>query len=133
MFSDVWFFDSIDQEWRSFTKSKPYGGSLVHVSHAMGIWVNVTVDSNLTVAGLVPNTTEMTLLSGWNLVGFPSFNVTYTIGDLKVRTGATRVEGFSMSNPPYFLSEPADGVIMLPGHGYWVWVETDTKWTVGNP
>ena len=95
----------------------------------MGLWVNVTGDCNLTVAGVVPVNTIIQLSRGWNLVGFPSFNATYTVSDLKAEVGATRVEGYD-SLPPNYLRVLPDAEVPQAGHGYWVRVDTDTVWTV---
>lgn len=131
-FDKVWFYDSLGQEWRTLTKSKPYLGDFRYLDHTMGFWVDVTEDSNLTVAGIVPSETAIQLHAGWNLVGFPSFNSTYTIADLKTETGATRVEGFDASSSPYFLKLLTDVEALQAGFGYWVRVESETAWTVDS-
>jgi parallel beta-helix repeat protein len=128
----AWSYDSSVQKWKSHTLFKPYKGDLEEVNVSMGIWVNVTEQSNLTVAGIVPSSTSIYLHAGWNLVAFPSFNLTYLVGDLKAETGATRVEGFDPSAPPYFLRALADGDILRTGFGYWLSVVSETSWTIGN-
>lgn len=130
-FDKAWMYDSFGQEWKSYVKHKPYFGDLEQLNHTVGFWINVTGSSNLTVAGAVPLVTTIHLKAGWNLVGFPSFNSTYTVGDLKTETGATRVEGFDLLSPPYFLGVLMDVDILEAGHGYWVWVESGTDWAVG--
>lgn len=128
----AWAYDSIRQEWASYVKSKLYLGDLSGVNHTMGFWVNVAEESNLTVAGIVPAQTLVRLRAGWNLIGFPSLNSTYAVGDLKAETGAMRAEGFDASTSPYFLKFLADGEILQAGYGYWVWVDGDSTWTVEN-
>ena len=128
----AWTYDSASEEWLTYVKSKPYLGGLESVDQSMAIWVNVFVDSNLTVAGIVPVQTEIQLRAGWNLVGFPSFSTTYTVADLKADTGATRVEGYDPASPPYFLREMLDSDILLAGEGYWVFVPANVFWTVQN-
>ena len=128
----AWTYDSSAQKWKSHMMFKPYKGELEEVNTSMGIWVNVMEQSNLTVAGIVPSSTSIYLHAGWNLVAFPSFNLTYLVGDLKAETGATRVEGFDSSTPPYFLRALADGVILRTGFGYWVSVVSETSWTIDN-
>ncbi|MCK4443816.1 MAG: right-handed parallel beta-helix repeat-containing protein, partial [Thermoplasmata archaeon] len=118
-YDNAWSYDPINQEWKSFMKSKPYGGTLQYVNHTIGIWVNVTQDSNLTVAGVVPTSSTISLHAGWNLVGFPSFGTNYTIADLKVAVAVERIEGFDGSAPPYFLRVMADGDFLQTGFGYW--------------
>jgi len=93
------------------------------------LWVNVTEDSNLTVAGMAPAQTMIQLQEGWNLVSFPSFNTSYTVADLKAETGATSVEGYHLA-PPHYLRVLGDAEVFQTGYGYWVKVEADTIWTV---
>jgi len=128
-FDKAWFYDSSSQEWKWYMKSKTYRRGLWSVNHTMGLWVNVTKDSNLTVAGVVPAQTMLHLYEGWNLVSFPSFNSSYTVADLKVETGATRVEEYDPV-PPYHLRGLGDADVRQAGWGYWVRVVTDTDWIV---
>jgi parallel beta-helix repeat protein len=130
-FDKLWFYNSFEQEWKTLIKSKPYLGDLTHLNHTMGFWVNVTEESNLTVAGLVPSQIWIPLRVGWNLVGFPSFLENYTIEDMIVLTGAIeRVEGFDASASPYFLKLLQDSDVLQVGQGYWVRVAWDTFWII---
>lgn len=123
-FDKAWSYDPIGQEWNSYVKSKPFIGNLVDVYHTIAFWTSVTEDfDNLTVTGLVPLSTTIQLYAGWNLIAFPSFNTTYTVGDLKMETGATRVEGYD-SLAPYHLRILGDMEVLQAGYGYWVWVDT---------
>ena len=128
-YDKAWSYDSFSKEWKWYMKNKEYRRGLWMMNHTMGIWVNVTRDSNLTVAGVVPAHTTIHLYHGWNLVSFPSLKTTYTVAELKIETGATRVEG---CNPltPYHLRVLGDAEVLLAGLGYWVKVEADTVWTV---
>lgn len=128
----AWGYDSSVRGWKWHMRFKPYPGELEKLTFTLGFWMNVTEDSNLTVAGTVPLRTSIQLKAGWNLVGFPSFNITYTVGDLKVETGATRVEGFDASSSPYFLREMQDSDPLLAGEGYWLFVPSDITWAVSN-
>jgi len=128
-YDKAWNCDSLSQEWKWFMKFKGYRRGLWNIDHTMGLWVNVTRDSNLTVAGIVPTSTYIHLAAGWNLVGFPSFNSSYTNSDLKADTGAVRVEGYD-SMPPFYLRVLGDGEVLQAGWAYWVRVEADTVWSV---
>ncbi len=128
-YDKAWYYDSSPQEWKWYMKSKGYRRGLWNWNHTMGIWVNVTQDSNLTVAGVVPAQTTVHLYEGWNLVSFPSFSTTYVVADLKAETGATRVEGYDPS-PPNFLRVLGDAEVLQVGYGCWVRVEADTVWTI---
>lgn len=129
---EAWTYDSNTSIWDSHMKSKPYQGVLKSVSRIEGIWLNVTEDSNLTVAGLVLFETAIQLRSGWNLVGFPSFGPNLSVGDLKNVTGATHVEGFATSTPPYFLRRLPDSETLEAGNGYWIHLENEVTWTIRN-
>ncbi|TET90651.1 MAG: hypothetical protein E3J35_06125 [Methanomassiliicoccales archaeon] len=131
-FDKAWSFDSLNQEWNSFIRLKPYVQSLQYVNHTMGLWINVIKESNLTVAGIVPISTNIQLHSGWNLIGIPSFDVNYTVGDLKSTIPLERAEGFDPVAPPYFLRKLQDSDILLAGQGYWIQVPQDTIWTLTN-
>ena len=128
----AWTYDSSAQKWKSHMMFKPYKGELNEVNVTMGIWVNVMEQSNLTIAGVVPSITSIYLHAGWNLVGFPSFNGTFAVSDLKATVGVERVEGFEPMTPPYFLRALTDGEILQTGFGYWIRTLTDGLWTVIN-
>jgi parallel beta-helix repeat protein len=127
-FDRTWTYDSTDQDWKSYVKSKPYFGEFRYVDHTVGFWINVTGDSNLTVAGVVPETTQISLKSGWNLVSFPSFQQGYQVADLKADVSADRVERFYPFWPPYYLRALEDFETLMPGYGYWVHIPQDTIW-----
>ena len=127
-YDKAWFYDSSSQEWKWHMTFKAYRRGLWSMNHTMGLWVNVTEDSNLTVAGIVPAQTVIHLYKGWNPVSFPSFNSLYAVYDLKM-IGAVRVEGHSPS-PPYHLRILGDGEALQAGYGYWVMVEADADWII---
>lgn len=125
-------YDASSGHWMSYMRGKPYLGDLRSIDHTMGVWVNVTADSNLTVAGAVPAQTTMQLRKGWNLVGFPSLNSSFTVADLKATVPVERVEAFDATAPPNFLRVLQDSDVLLAGHAYWVKVDQDTVWVVSN-
>jgi parallel beta-helix repeat protein len=129
-YDKAWSYDFFFQEWTSFAESKPYSASLLDAYFFSGLWINVTEESNFTVAGMVPGQSTIQLSAGWNLVGFPSFNTTYAVAELKQRTGATRVEGFDPSTSPYNLKALQDTDVLQTGQGYWIYVPTWTIWVV---
>jgi hypothetical protein len=131
-FNKIWTYDSLQQEWEWSATFKPYLGGLSDPSQATGLWIEVTQPSDLTIAGIVPSITMIPLLTGWNLVAFPSFNASYTVADLKFETGATEVEGFHIFALPYCLKRMMDGDALQAGYAYWVKVDIQTIWTVSN-
>ncbi len=131
-YNKAWYYDSFSQEWKWHMTFKNYRRGLWTVNHTIGLWVNVTDVCSLTVAGIVPAQTEIWLFEGWNLIGFPSFNPTYAVSDLKAEVGATRVEGIETMPPfpPSRLRVLADADMLQVGYGYWVRMEADTPWTI---
>ena len=128
-YDKAWSYDSLFQQWNWRMRFKNYRQGLWSINHTMGIWINATEDCNLTVAGMVPARTAIHLYEGWNLVSFPSFDTSYTVQDMSVETGSTRVEGHD-SLPPYYLRVLGDLETLQTGNGYWARVEADTVWTV---
>jgi len=127
----AWTYDSFSGEWKSHASFKPYSGGLNTTNRTIATWVNVTGDCNLTVAGTVPKNTTIQLSSGWNLIGYPSFNATYTVSDLKTEVNSQRVEGYGTS-VPYHLKVLGDTTFIQAGYGYWVWVDSPAIWIVTN-
>jgi hypothetical protein len=131
-FDKAWTYDSPNEKWKWFMTFKPYKGELKTINETQGFWVNVTSDSNFTVAGIVPIQTAIHLSKGWNLVGFPSFQQDYTVANLKADVTAERAEGFEVLASPYFLRLMLDGDILQPGYGYWVKVADEAIWAVAS-
>lgn len=131
-YGTVWAYDPSSGTWEWFANQKDYRRGLWTVNHTMGLWVNVTESSRLTVAGAVPMQTVIHLQTGWNLVSFPSLNTSYTVADLKAETGATRVEGMETMPPypPCRLRLLGDADVLQTGRAYWVRMEADTDWIV---
>lgn len=126
----AWRYDPVGDEWGYFARDRLYKTDLESIDHRTGLWVDMTVDSDLTVAGMIPTNTTIRLRDGWNMVGFPSFNLTYTVGDLKAATGTTRVEGYYAPGLPYCLRVLEDFEVLETGYAYWVRVEIDAEWIV---
>lgn len=128
-FDNAWYYDSAYREWRCHSELRSYLGASNRMNSTVGVWVNVTQESNFTIAGIVPTQITIHLYIGWNLVSFPSFNTTYVVSDLKAEVGATRVEGYD-SSPPFYLRVLGDLDVLQTGYGYWLEVETETIWIV---
>ncbi len=115
--------------WKTFDKRKPYSDQF-DVDHRIAVWVEVTSDSYLTVAGLVPQQTIINLVVGWNFVGYPSF-IDRTVSDtLTVHYQTT--ETFDPMDPPWYLQRLADGDFMTAGEGYWIHVSEAFDWVLTN-
>ena len=130
-YDKAWYYDSLNGEWKSSVGFKSYS-ALDHVNHKMGVWVNVTVNSNLTAAGLVPRRTLLDLQRGWNLVGFPSFNSSVAVSVVLSQSGASKMEGFDAASSPHFLRRLRPEDPMYVSYGYWLWAESEGVWTIND-
>lgn len=132
-FDKAWTYDTSDGmgKWKWYMRFKPYTGDLRELGHLEGIWVNVTEDSNLTVAGIVPRMSSVPLVKGWNLIGYPSFSLSLSVSRLKEVTGCDSVEAY-FSFPPYYLLRLGDSDILEAGFGFWIRVELETAIVLVN-
>ncbi|TET91696.1 MAG: hypothetical protein E3J35_01270, partial [Methanomassiliicoccales archaeon] len=130
-FDSVRYYDAFDtsDHWKAYYTFKGYN-DLPSVDHTMGMWLNVLTDSDFVVAGTVPQSTQISLKTGWNLVTFASFNDSYSVADMKVDLNATRVEGVDPLSSPYFLRAMLDSDFLEAGHAYWVYVTQDCVWVL---
>jgi hypothetical protein len=131
-YDDIWVYDSTSAGWSWQMVSKPYMGALLQLDHTMGFWVDVAQNCNLTVAGIVPKVTEIVFHEGWNLIGFPSFSQSPTVGNFRAIVPVEEIEGYDPLAPPYFLRKMADVDVFQTGFGYWVKVFTSSSWMVIN-
>jgi hypothetical protein len=129
----AWSYDSWDMidHWKSSVIGKPFN-DFATVAPSTGIWVNVRTADYFTVAGGVPVEVKISLSTGWNLVGYPSFRSDYTIADLTGDTQCVEMEGYSLPAAPYHLMRLQPTDIMMAGSAYWVRVPADIVWTVEN-
>ncbi|MFQ5885537.1 MAG: hypothetical protein ACE5IO_10615, partial [Thermoplasmata archaeon] len=133
IFDYAWAYDNsaTTDEWIAFSVSKPYDGSMQTIDRRKAVWVNVTTESNMTVAGVVPKKTIINLTRGWNLVGYPSFH-NKAASDALEGVPFERLEGFDQLASPYFLRVLDDSSVFAACHGYWILVQTDSSWTLVN-
>jgi hypothetical protein len=128
-YRSVRYFDSLNGHWMTYQAFKSYN-DLKRIDNTMGLWIEVTNSDHLVLAGLVPETTEVYLHEGWNLVSFPSFTDFYPVILVKMETGAERVEGFDPLASPYRLRVMDDFEYLIPSQAYWIKVPGDVVWTI---
>jgi hypothetical protein len=133
-FDKVWMYVGTDpvNPWRSSTPGKQINDLdlTMSVDPATAYWIEFNDGGLLRIVGEVREVTNIPLKAGWNLVGYPSVNADYTVADLKIDTGATAVEGAYYAAPIYSLRRFSDSDTLIPGHGYWLYIPSDTIWIV---
>jgi hypothetical protein len=127
----AWWYDATDpaDHWKSFNPSKPFN-DLNSYDRTMALWVQVTADSDLTVAGIVPDTTNIPIFAGWNLIGYPSFSLK-EVSDVLSAISYERVEAFDQNSPPDNLRLLGDDDFMT-SEGYWVKASAPGTLTIIN-
>jgi hypothetical protein len=123
--------------WKQYNAG--WGSSLndlTAVNNTMGVWLYVTTvaDGVITVGGTSysqPSSTSVQLRTGWNLVGFPSDDTTYTVASLKSACPTvTLVEQYDGAQT-YKTSAMLDATAFVRGRAYWVYTTADTTWNKG--
>jgi hypothetical protein len=120
--------------WKQYSKNWNSAlNDLKDVDNKVGVWLFVTTlgDGVITVGGFnytTPSTTAITLNTGWNLVGFPSDDTTYTVAMLKAACPTvTTVEQFD-GGQTYKTSVMLDSANFAQGKAYWIYSSADTTW-----
>jgi hypothetical protein len=129
----VHYYKSSDQKdhWKSFKPEKPAASKdLLYIDHKMGFKIKMWNDDLLIVAGLVPESTTITLEPAWNLIGYPSFGAK-AVGDALSAIQYTKVEGWT-DTPPQHQKIMSDSDMMSVGNGYWVRVKSTQVLTLKN-
>jgi len=110
--------------------------SLAELNVAQGYWVELDGPGTMTVAGLVPRGLVMHLKSGWNMIGFPSFDESYSFADLNAAISGMLqlVEMYDASEGPYYLQKVHRNVwastYLTPGYAYMIRVSSDVNLAV---
>lgn len=113
--------------WKSY---RPGGinNDLTAIDHKMGIWIKATSMCVLTVTGIKPTTTNINIITGWSLVGYPSETPRQASTTLPPQVDMI---GIWDPSPPYIQDiMNLNTVTMMPGHGYWVHSMADCVWSV---
>ncbi|MFQ5910652.1 MAG: transglutaminase domain-containing protein, partial [Thermoplasmata archaeon] len=122
--------DGLDP-WKAHNVHK-YQNDLHNVRTYGALWIDVNTAGNLVVVGIIQATIQIELVAGWNLVCYPGFNETKTVSDLMVEIGASRVEGFDQSSPPYYLQLLGASHVLFPKEGIWINVDQSQTWIINN-
>jgi ABC-type transport system substrate-binding protein len=116
--------------WKTNSTYKPnLLNDFSEIEHRIGFWIHITeAYTNLSINGTAPASTNITLYSGWNLVGYPSIT-NRTVADALFGTAADIVMVGDILES-YNIREVGPTYVMHPGEGYWIHVPADTVWVV---
>jgi len=113
---------------------------LQNLDHTMGFWINMTEADTLVLTGSAPETTNILLSTGWNLVGYPSID-TQVLPDALENNGIVDysiIMTFHADDvaDPWKIYDPAAPsysntlLEMAPSWGYWLDAGSDSVWNV---
>ncbi len=126
----VWAYP--DQSWRLYGPTNPGGSALTTMEAGKGYWIHMTAAGTLYVSGSVPPT-SISLLTGWNLVGYnaascaaPSTALSELAGTLEI-VWAYVDQSWTVYDPD---DAPGSTLTQLcPNYGYWTKVKQATTWS----
>jgi serine protease AprX len=124
--------------WKQYNKNWPSAlNDLTAYNTTMGVWLNVTqLGDGLIYKGGTNWTNDVStavqVKVGWNLVGFPSNDAAYNIGNLKADCAVIDIaQGFMPSATYRMTNSLANAQVMGLGRAYWVHATADGTWNKG--
>ena len=131
------------QTWLKYDDIAMSGDNLLQLDERQGFWIHITTTAqSLTVYGQVPTTTNLPLVTGWNMVGYPSSVARALPAALSAHgvDNFTLVYSYRASDPdqwklfdrngPPFVNDLTE---LTPGWGYWIQTPITSTWTVTYP
>jgi uncharacterized protein (TIGR03790 family) len=134
LYDMIRFYNSSDpiDHWKTYYTFKPSVFSdLEWIDRKMGVWIHMVNATVLKANGTYYRSTQIPLLAGWNMMGYPSL-VGATVGDVFAGIPLLSVESFVEGMDPYLLERLDNSSSMFPGRGYWVEVAIDCTLTVNG-
>jgi hypothetical protein len=134
--NSVWSYE--DGTWKRYDLTGPgFLNDLTTIEHGKGYWINMKSDDTLYVSGDEPTVKSITLVSGWNLVGYNSLTSMSTTDAMNSIDGNwNSVWSYETGTwKRYDLTGPDflnDLTTMEPGKGYWINMKSPDTWTLGD-
>jgi probable HAF family extracellular repeat protein len=126
----VWAYPG--QSWKVYDPNDAGGSTLTTMQAGMGYWIKMTTAKSLTLSGTAPSS-SLSLLQGWNLVGYNGTSCTATSTALSSISANLQV---SWGYPGqvwqfYDPANPGGSTLgnLCPGVGYWIDVNGGASWS----
>ncbi len=122
-------YDNEKKEWITYNKNRDakYNTAFPSIDNEMGVWVHATSAGEIVGPGDNIGSTTIPLYRGWNLVSYPSGTVNVTSG---VMSGISYTYLEDYNSSAQSMQGVAGSDMMLPGHGYWIYADTNENWSV---
>ncbi|MBE0524143.1 MAG: PKD domain-containing protein [Methanosarcinales archaeon] len=133
-YSIIWAYNASDTAdyWKKYDPSAPFGNDLAHMEAGKGYRIMMTSDNALNISGTVPESTDINLKNGWNLIGYNSLESQPITDALSSITGNySIVWAYDASDTDHWKKyDPSapfgnDLAHMEAGKGYWIMMTTD--------
>lgn len=114
----VTYYDSSMDRWHSYVPGRAkHFNNLDTWDPSMGLWIRMMEDSTLTIEGIEPYITNITLEPGWNMVGLPSS----TTGNHALPSEIIAIGYFDPAEADNIAYEHnVSDFVFTPGKGYWL-------------
>jgi len=134
-YSIIWEYIASDtsDHWKKYDPSAPFGNDLTNMEAGKGYWIMMISDDTLFISGTVPESTDINLKIGWNLIGYNSLD------NQPIAEALSSISGNYTIGWAYDASDTADHwkkydfgapfgndlANMEAGKGYWIMMTTD--------
>ncbi|MFH1849107.1 MAG: FG-GAP-like repeat-containing protein [archaeon] len=137
-FDKAWMYNASDgNPWKLYDPNSPFPflNTLAGISTDYGYWISVTSPSSLNLTGSVVNALNVSLVAGWNLVGYPFTSGRPASSAFSGLSGFDKAYQYNASgwhlydpdSPFPFLNTLAN---LDPGSGYWLRVSGSDRWVL---
>jgi hypothetical protein len=117
--------------WKVYNPNLPsyVTSDLSAVTRRNGYIVIMNGPANLSFNGLRVSSTDVPLVAGWNLVGYPSIYVRNASTTFSAINGFVEAVAYNKT-PETFINYPGTLSFVEPGYGYWIYSNNGSAWTV---
>ncbi len=132
----VRYYSAAEGQWFTYNPAHPELSDLTEINEKMGFWISMTHAGNLSVEGLAPATTEISLYAGWNMIGYPALHTQSLPSVLESIEGSYIIiraysdSGWKTYDP--LNPELGDLDYLSPGEGYWISMSAEATLEITN-
>ena len=134
-YSIIWEYNASDtfDHWKKYDPGVPFGNDLTNMEPGKGYWIMMTSDDTLPISGAVPESTDIDLRTGWNLIGFNSLNskpIAEALSSINGNYSIVWAYNASDTTDHWKKYDPGvpfgnDLINMEPGKGYWIMMTSE--------
>ena len=131
----IWEYNASDttDHWKKYDPNAPFGNDLTDMEPGKGYWILMNSDDTLSIAGTVPESTDINLKTGLNLIGYNSLDsqpITDAMSSISGNYDIVWEYDASDTTDHWKKYDPNasfgnDLTDMEPGKGYWILVNSD--------